>query len=238
MNKKIIKAISKNISFLLVLILMGCQSSNDGWVELFNGENFEGWHTYGAGKTYDGWTVENNELIFDFKLKENTKSSNLMTDKQYTNFELSMEWNISEQGNSGVFWGVVEDSQYEFPYQTGPEIQILDDTWKDYVEGRGDINRAGSLYGLMPPSEVVSKGPGSWNHFLLHIDHNENIGFLEFNGKEVLRFPVHGPEWETLVSNSSFADWKGFGKAKTGYISLQDHGGSIAFRNIKIRVLD
>ena len=173
----------------------------------------------------------------DYSLKKEVESSYLLTDSTYTNFELSMEWNISKFGNSGVFWSVVEDKSIDYPYKTGPEIQILDDNWKDYIDSRGDINRAGSLYNLMAPKSVVSKGAGMWNHFLIHIDHTNNIGFVEFNGKEVLRFPVHGPEWDAMVAKSGFKDWENFGKSRSGHISLQDHGGKVAFRNIKIRAL-
>ncbi len=226
------------IGFLLFcFLLVGCNPSKGDWIELFNGKNLDGWHSYRAGDTHDGWYVENEELIFDFKMRVESKSSNLITDKEYTNFELSLEWMISDHGNSGIFWGVIEDDQFDHPYQTGPEIQILDDNWKEYVEERGDINRAGSLYNLMAPSIVVSKGAGVWNHFLIHIDHNENIGYVVFNGQEVLRFPVHGLEWDELIAKSGFADWPNFGKAKTGHISLQDHGGKVAFKNIKIRIL-
>lgn len=229
----------KKISLCVLVfgLLFGCGAPESNWVDLFNGEDLEGWHTYGKGKVYDGWYVENEELRFDFSRKEATGSSYLVTDEVYTNFELSLEWNISEQGNSGVFWGVLEDEKYAYPYITGPEIQILDDNWTEYVEGRGDINRAGSLYNLMAPTKIVSKDAGIWNHFLIHIDHKENIGFVVFNDTEILRFPVHGPEWDVMVANSGFKDWADFGKARTGHISLQDHGGIVAFRNIKIRTL-
>lgn len=229
----------KKISLCVLVfgLLFGCGAPEPNWIDLFNGQDLEGWHTYGKGQVYDGWYVENEELRFDFSRKEATGSSYLVTDEAYTNFELSLEWNISEQGNSGVFWGVLEDEKYAYPYITGPEIQILDDNWTEYVEGRGDINRAGSLYNLMAPTKIVSKEAGMWNHFLIHIDHKENIGFVEFNDTEILRFPVHGPEWDAMVANSGFKDWIDFGKAKTGHISLQDHGGSVAFRNIKIRAL-
>ena len=229
---------SYNISLLLFCILLvGCSPLKDNWITLFNGENLEGWHTYGEDDSYDGWYVENEELIYDFQQREGGGSSNLVTDDKFTNFELSLEWNIGHHGNSGVFWGVIEDEQYKHPYQTGPEIQVLDDNWKEYVEERGDINRAGSLYGMLAPSAIVSKAAGEWNHYLLHIDHKENMGYVIFNEKEVLRFPVHGPEWEAMIAKSGFADWPGFGKAKTGHISLQEYGGKIAFRNIKIKIL-
>ena len=228
---------------VLAMIAWGCSSqnqTNEDWMPLFNGENLDGWHTYGADKaddSYDGQYVEDGVLGFDYLRRTESASSNLVTDNEYTNFELSLEWNIGIQGNSGVFWGVIERKEYEHPYQTGPEIQILDDNWTEYVEGRGDINRAGSLYGLMAPSSIVSKAAGIWNHYMLHIDHVENIGYVVFNDQEVLRFPVHGPEWEAMVAKSGFADWPGFGSAQTGRISLQEHGGKVAFRNIKIRIL-
>ena len=226
--------------FLLLsfsFLFFGCNTSEDGWTALFNGENLDGWHAYGAEAIIDGWYVEDGALIYDFQRREGGASSNLVTDDTYTNFELSLEWNIGPHGNSGLFWGVLEEERYTHPYETGPEIQILDDNWKDYVEERGDINRAGSLYGLLPPSSIVSKPAGEWNHYLLHIDHSENIGFLVFNDVEVLRFPVHGPEWEAMIAASGFSKWPDFGTAKTGHISLQEYGGKVAFRNIKIRIL-
>ncbi len=223
---------------LVVVVCVSCSKPNEkDWTPLFNGENFEGWHVYGASDNFDGWTVKDDELQFDFRNKKGAHPSNLVTDSTYTNFELSLEWKISEQGNSGVFWGVVEDTIYEHPYQTGPEIQILDDEWTTYIKARGDITRAGAIFNMLAPSKIVSKPSNEWNHYLLHIDHANNLGFLEFNSTEVLRFPVNGVKWRARIAASSFRDWPGFGMAQTGHISLQDHGGQVVFRNIKIRRL-
>lgn len=219
-----------------IVALMGCQS-NDGWENLFNGKNLDGWHVYGHGTDYNGWYVDEGVLVFDPEQRTEAFSANLTTDKQYSSFELALDWMISEHGNSGLMWGVVEDERFEHPYLTGAEIQILDDGWTEYVTERGDINRAGSLYNLMAPSKVVSKGDGEWNSYLLHIDHPNNEGFLVFNGEKVLEFPVNGPEWQQLVAQSPFGGWEGFGASQTGHISLQEHGGKVAFRNIKIRQL-
>ena len=222
----------------LCCLLISCVTEKDkNWQDLFNGENLEGWHVYGGAEGYDGWTVANGELQFDFRDKKGAESSSLVTDSLYTNFELSIEWKISKQGNSGVFWGVVEDTIYKHPYQTGPEIQILDDEWTTYIEARGDITRAGAIFNLMAPQKIVSKPADQWNKYLLHIDHGRNYGSLHFNGHEVLRFKVNGDAWNEQIAKSPFADWPGFGKAQTGRISLQDHGGQVAFRNIKIRRL-
>lgn len=222
------------LSFAFLLTSCG---SDDGWVDLFNGEDLNGWHVYGGAKEYNGWDVQGGVLLFDPAQRTAAKSANLMTNDQYTNFELSLEWMIGENGNSGLFWGVVEDDKYEHPYQTGAEIQILDDGWTDYIEERGDINRAGSLYGMIPPSEIVSKPSGQWNKYLLSIDHKNNLGYLIFNDVKVVEFAVHGPEWWRMISNSNFAGWDKFGEAQTGYICLQDYGGKVAFRNIRIKEL-
>ncbi len=222
----------------LGLFLLSCQTSeNHDWTDLFNGDDLDGWHTYLAGDNYNGWYVQDGVLAFDPESRTEARSSNLMTDRKYSDFELSIEWMISENGNSGIFWGVLEDEDYEHPYLTGPEIQILDDGWEEYIQERGDINRAGSLYNLMAPSKIVSKGAVEWNHYLLHIDQTNNEGWLKFNDEEILQFPVNGPEWEAMIAESPLAAWEGFGKAKTGHICLQEHGSEVAFRNIKIREL-
>lgn len=228
----------KYLSLMCALALFTHCASDNEWATLFNGKNLEGWHVYGDGKNYNGWDVQQGVLFFDPAKRTLPKNANLMTNQQYTNFELSLEWMIGENGNSGLFWGVVEDEKYEHPYQTGAEIQILDDGWTAYIEERGDINRAGSLYGMLPPSRIVSKPSGEWNSYLLHIDHNANLGFLVFNDVKVVEFPVHGDAWDNLIAQSSFAGWEGFGQARTGYICLQDYGGKVAFRNIRIRQLD
>jgi len=226
----------KHLSLLLLFFVVGCSSSGNDWEELIN-EDMEGWHVYQDGKNFNGWYVEDDVLVFDPARRTKPQSSSLVTDKKHTDFELSMEWMISENGNSGVFWGVFESGKYEHAYETGPEIQILDDGYKTYIEERGDINRAGALYNLLPPKEIVSKPAGEWNKYLIHIDQTNNEGFVEFNGTKILEFPVNGEPWKEMVAESDFADWGGFGKYQTGHICLQDHGSKVAFRNIKIRAL-
>jgi|GEM_PF-244422 len=221
----------------LSILLAGCTEKNTSRTVLFNGKDLEGWHVYNQGKNFNGWTVRDGTILFDPKAKKDMVRTDLTTDSEYTSFEISLDWKIGEYGNSGLFWAVVEDPQYKFSYDTGIEIQILDDNWAEYIKQNGDKTRAGALYGLMAPSSVVSKRGDEWNHYLLHIDYNENQGWLKFNEQEVLRFPLYGPGWDAMVTNTRFADQPLFGKARKGHIVLQEYGGGVSFRNIEIREL-
>ena len=228
----------KRFLFLLLSIFCySCTQKDDNWSILFNGEDLSGWHIYGGSENLNGWYVDNGVLVFDPALRTTAETANLITDQVYTNFELSMDWMISENGNSGLFWGVLEDEKFEHPYQTGPEIQILDDDWDAYINERGNIQRAGSIFNVLAPSKIVSKPSGEWNSFLLRINHLNNEGSLDFNGERILEFPVNGKSWQEMINQSGFKDWEGFGVQKEGRICLQDHGSKVAFRRIKVREL-
>ena len=98
------------------------------WTPLFDGETFNGWHQYNGEGMSDQWSIVDNSMVFTPKENRNygDGGKNIVTDKEYTNFVLSMEWNVSEVGNSGIFWGVKESEEFGEPYLTGPEIQVLD----------------------------------------------------------------------------------------------------------------
>ena len=161
---------------------------------------------------------------------------NIVTRKEYTNFVLSLEWKISKAGNSGIFWGVKEDEKYPQPYETGPEIQVLDN--ENHPDAlRGTSHQAGALYDMVSPLSDVTKEIGQWNHFLITVNYDTNVGRVELNGQEIVSFHPSGEDWEEMVAKSKFADWQGFGKFPTGRIGLQDHGDQVAYRNIKIKEL-
>lgn len=211
------------------------EKEQNEWQELFNGEDLDGWKAYNKDEISSQWKAENGAIAFtpsdDVKDPEN-----LITEEEYENFELSIEWKISEGGNSGIMWAVQEDEKYSEPYLTGPEIQVLDN--ERHPDAKNGLNRtAGALYDMVPPSEDVTKPAGEWNKEVIHIDHEKNIGWVKLNGTKVVEFPVHGEKWEEMVSNSKFKDWEGFGASKKGHIALQDHGNKVWFRNIKIKKL-
>ena len=220
-------------------------SSKGEWISLFDGKTTEGWHYYNGGKLGDEWSVVDGVLTFDPRKQEEDQDSDIVSNGNFTNFVLSIEWKIAECGNSGLFWGVHEDKKFVDPYLTGPEIQLLDNERHSDAFIKPKYHQSGALYDIVQPSKDVCNPAGEWNHFLLTINHEINNATVKLNGTEIVSFPVNGPEWEELISKSKFRDKSTynyveapeFGKYKTGRIGLQDHGDKVSFRNIKIKRL-
>ena len=216
-------------------VVTGKPAPNSDWNDLTTGDINDHWKGYNRDSITQ-WTLNDGTLHFVPKEGRN-QSENLITKNSYTDFELSMEWKISEGGNSGFMWAVVEDKDLGEPYLTGPEIQVLDN--EKHPDGKNGPNRhAGALYDMVAPPENVTKSVGEWNSVVLKIDHKTNEGSVTQNGVKIVEFPVEGEGWEELVKNSKFADWDRFGKSKSGHIALQDHGHEVWFRNITIKELN
>lgn len=208
---------------------------NTNWEVLFDGSNYDNWRGYNTDKMYPEWTIEKGAMAFT---PGKYGGKNIITKKEYTNFILSLEWKISEAGNSGIFWGVFEDAKYKEAYQTGPEIQVLDNERHPDAKIGGKLHQAGALYDMVAPKHDAVKPAGEWNTCVIKIDHKKNIGMVTLNGVGIVEFVVDGPKWDAMVAGSKFATWDGFGKHKTGHIGLQDHGNKVWYRNIKIKNLD
>ena len=213
------------------------KSAEEEWVVLFDGTNFDAWKEYGKEGVSKHWKLEGSAMVF-YPPEERPSGDafNLVTKEEYTDFVLSLEWKIAEGGNSGIFWGVKEDPKFSEAYQTGPEIQVLDNT-KHPDAKAGTTHQAGALYDMVAPSKDVTKPVGEWNLCEITINHKTNTGKVVLNGVDLVDFAVNDPEWSTMVSKSKFADWEAFGKHPTGKIGLQDHGDMVSYRNIKIKKL-
>ena len=214
------------------------QDSEDhgNWVSLIQKNSLDGWHYYQDDGNKSGWDISDGILTFTSENAKGQGDKSLVSDKEYTNFKIHLEWKVSPGSNSGFFWGVKEDMKYEFPYVTGPEIQILDPDVPD-----GPLIQAGALYGMIAPSKFVTKPAGQWNSYDITIDHRSNKGEVVHNGHKIVEFPLSGDEWDQMVAPTKFNNcdeepWQNcdFGKFKTGKISIQDHPGVISFKNIKI----
>ena len=211
------------------------------WEVLFDGSSTDQWHTYNGEGMSENWHIEDDALVF--RPQKGKPKQNIVTNKEYTNFELSLEWRISEVGNSGIFYGVVESENYFEPYLTGPEIQVLDNERHPDAKIKPNYHQAGALYDMVQPSTDVCKPAGEWNHILLTVDHKNNKASVVLNGTEIVSYEPNGANWDAMVTTSKFGNKKApdyieapdFGKFQTGKIGLQDHDDVVSYRNIKIR---
>jgi hypothetical protein len=206
------------------------------WIVLFDGSTMDAWRGYKMEGVPDTWKIENGAMVFSPAEKPAAENHNLVTKEDFKNFVLSLEWRISEGGNSGIFWGVQEDPWYNEPYQTGPEIQVLDDERHPDAKN-GTTHQAGALYDMVAPSKSVVRPAGEWNLCEITVDYNSKRGSVRLNGTEIVTFPLGNEAWDAMVAGSKFNGWKGFGEFHTGKIGLQDHGDVVAYRNIKIKPL-
>ena len=214
------------------------ETKDDEWTVLFDGTNLDNLQLYGNDNSIENWKIEGDALVFH-PPAERPKDThyNLVSKKEYTNFVLSIDWKISEGGNSGIFWGIKDDGTYGQPYETGLEVQVLDNE-KHPDAKNGTDRQAGALYDMVAPNKDVTKPIGEWNTAVITINHKTNTGSSVLNGVTVAEFPLKGKEWNSLLENSKFNGWDGFAKYKTGKIGVQDHGDIVSYRNIKIKELN
>ncbi len=204
-----------------------------GFTPLFDGKTTTGWHTYGKDFAGKAWKAENGILHFDPKAKNND-GGDLVTDKEYGNFHLKLEWKVAPNANSGIIFFVHEDpTKYKQTYLTGPEMQVLDND--GHPDGKITKHRSGDLYDMIKSKSEPVKPVGEWN--LAEIISNNGKLTLKLNGKKVVETTMWDENWKNLIAGSKFAKWEGFGTYKIGKIALQDHGDEVWFRNIEIKEL-
>ena len=199
-----------------------------GWKLLFDGETTQGWRNYKQDKISDGWKVVDGALT-----RAANGAGDIITKDQYDAFELSLEYKISQGGNSGIMFHVTEEGGT--PWQTGPEIQV-----QDNKDGH-DPQLAGWLYQLYKPENDketgkpidATKPAGEWNKLTILITPEKCVHTM--NGVKYCEYVKGSEDWDQRVAKSKFGKMELFGKPTKGFISLQDHGNEVAYRNIKIR---
>ena len=243
MNKRIILPVAIAIACCLNFSISRAQQLNtltekekkDGWQLLFNGKDLKGWHSFQAASPGKCWQVQNGTIA----LVKNSKSKyedykDLVSDEEFDNFDLKVEWLVEPGGNSGLMFYVNESPQFHDTYESGPEMQITD----LYLGGDSRVNkcRAGDVYDLIAAdTEWVTVG-GQWN---LYEVKSEN-GHLQLfqNNHKIIDTQLWTDEWFKLIAASKFTEWPGFGTFRKGHISFQGtENGKLLFRNIKIRKL-
>jgi hypothetical protein len=202
-----------------------------GWKLLFDGKSTAGWRNYQKQGISSGWQVIDGALC-----RVDKSAGDIVTVDQFDNFELSLYYQVPAHANSGIMYRVTEDQPR--PWQTGPEIQILDNT-----DPSGDSQKAGWAYGLYKPADDPQTGKpldatkpvGQWNHFRLvcngpHVEH-------WMNGVKYVEYEIGSEDWNRRVAASKFGTMPRFGKNLKGHIALQGDHGNVCFTGIKIRPL-
>jgi hypothetical protein len=203
------------------------------WRPLFDGTSPQGWRGFkAAGFPDQGWSVVDGTLK-----AEKGSESDIVTDQQYGDFELQLEFRLTEGGNSGIKYLVDESLVKRGRHGLGFEYQIIDDQkHPDAAQGKPGTRTCGALYDLIAPAGGKKLNPpGQWNEVRLVVDGNRIEHWL--NGVKLLEFQRASPELQALIADSKYKNMEGFGQPARGHVLLQAHGDEVAFRNIRIREL-
>ncbi|MEL6863649.1 MAG: family 16 glycoside hydrolase [Bacteroidota bacterium] len=210
----------------------------EGWQLLFDGKTTNGWRNFRKEDIGSSWKIADGTLMLDAKRKDDggwqaSDGGDIITEGEYENFELELEWKIGACGNSGIMYNVVESDEYDYVWRTGPEMQVLDNTC--HPDAKIPTHRAGDLYDMIECSYVTVKPAGQWNKVRIIINNGQVEHWL--NGYKVVEFEMFTDQWTQMIADSKFSKMPDFGKARKGHISLQDHGDPVWYRNIRIREL-
>ncbi len=203
------------------------QERAEGWRLLFDGATLAGWRGYRRDAAPDSWQVSDGILRF----APEGERGEIITVDQFENFELRLEWRISENGNSGIFFRASEAP--DRVWEGAPEMQLLHT--EGHPDGKNPLTSAVSNYALHGPSADVTRPVGSWNEVWLVVDGARVEHWL--NQQKIVEYELWTDEWQSMVAASKFNEWPAYGQARRGHIGLQDHGDEVWYRNIKIRPL-
>ncbi len=204
-----------------------------GWKLLFDGKTFHGWHNFKRQGVRPGWQVKDGALV----CVDPRNAGDIVTDGTYDWFDLSLEYNIAEGGNSGIMFHVTNDGPAI--WATGPEIQ-LEDNAKAH-----DPERCGWMYQLYRPALDpktnkpidATKPAGQWNHIRIVIAPPPASSRVEVNGVTYYDFVYNSDDFKQRIARSKFRTMPHFARSNSGFVGLQGDHGSSAFRNIKLRPL-
>ena len=205
-----------------------CQSPGP-WRSLFDGTTTKGWRTYGEATLRPQWRVVDGALTLTQAGGGNiTFGENITGD-----FEFELEWRISPGGNSGILYFAQPGDEKKLPWETGLEMQILDNA--THQDRFNPTTRAGAMYALYGPSSEVANPAGQWNTAKIRVEGANVEQWL--NGVRVVATNIESEDFKGRVRASKFARYPDFATHHSGLILLQDHMNYVQFRNIRIRTL-
>lgn len=216
---------------LILAAMLACatvaSAGTSNWRPLFNGTDFTGWRGYKGAPVPARWHVENGAIA----LGTEGEQGDLVTTEAFGDFELELEWKVSEGGNSGIIYFVQELPDAPYTWSTGAEMQVLDDA--RHADGKLPSHRAGALYDLIAPVKAAAKPVGEWNRVRIVVRGGRIEHWL--NGERIVATQFGDEGWRAAVAGSKFKAMPHFAKTPRGRIALQDHGDRVWFRDIRIR---
>lgn len=215
-------------------------AADSGWIALFDGSTTKGWHRYGGESFGNSWRVADGSLHYDPFEKDKMKTVyggrdiDLVTDEEFENFHLKIEWKTDTACNSGIVFLIHEDTaKYKMMWETGLEMQVVDN--ERHPDSKINKHRAGDLYDLIASSRETVKPAGEWNQAEIRLQNGKLDFFL--NGVNNVSTNLWDDNWKKLVADSKWKDYPDFASFKKGRIGLQDHGKKVWYRNIQIQRL-
>ena len=198
----------------------------EGWTLLFDGRTADGWHSF-KKTTFPakGWVIEEGCL----KHLDKAGGGDLISEGEFEEFDLTWEWKIAPRANSGLKYFVTDKRASAL----GHEYQMIDDGPNS---ARGGLQATASFYEVVPaPAALKLNPPGQWNQsrVLVRGQHVEHW----INGAKVVEYELGSDAIKAAVARSKFKGVADFGTRVKGHILLQDHGGEVCFRSIKLRNL-
>lgn len=208
---------------------------SDEWEILFDGSSTEKWRGYNkATFPTKGWRVENGELMVDHSGgEEDGFGGDIITKDKYTDFELEVEFALTDTSNSGIFY-LVQEVENTPIWHSAPEYQLLDDeTYKATYESLTLAQCTGANYD-MHPQEINHSNPiGEWNKARITKKGNHVEHWL--NGHLVIEYDLYSDDWKERFAKSKFANYAIYAHNEPGHLGLQDHGHLCRFRNVRVK---
>jgi 3-keto-disaccharide hydrolase len=201
-----------------------------GWTLLFDGKSLDNWRGYKkADASGTRWVVQDGLLCLPPAEGSDTHGArDIVSKEQFDQFELTWDWRISQGGNSGLKYFVVEDQDAAI----GHEYQLIDD--ERHPDAKiGPKRQTAALYDVLPAANRPVKPAGEWNHSRVVVKDTTVEHWL--NGTKVLTYQLSSESLKQAIAQSKFKNVARFGTPQRAHILLQDHGNAVCYRNVKIK---